>query len=117
MTLPGDAFRDRKFIDWIISDKSGQGSLADDYQDLMIRRHEANTQGKIGGANILAARDEITIRNDADRVLDAQLRQDAPEVGALLSRLAGLYGAEQLKSMSDRELYALYKRHALNGSK
>ena len=83
----------------------------------MIRRHENNTQGKIGGVNVLAARDEVTIRDDSDRVLEAQLRLDAPEVGEQLSRLAGLYGADHLKSLSDGELYNLYKRHALNGTK
>ena len=31
LTLPGDAFRDRTFLDWIISDKSGEGQLADDF--------------------------------------------------------------------------------------
>jgi hypothetical protein len=40
LTLPADAFRDRQFLDWLIADKTGQGSLVDDFQDLMVRRHE-----------------------------------------------------------------------------
>jgi len=35
LTLPGDAYRDREYIDWLISDKTGESSLVDDYQDLM----------------------------------------------------------------------------------
>ena len=31
LTLPGDAFRDRAFLDWIIADKSDEGALADDF--------------------------------------------------------------------------------------
>lgn len=34
-TLPGDAFRDKMYMDWILSDKSGEESLLGDYQDLM----------------------------------------------------------------------------------
>ena len=31
LTLPGDAFRDKYFLDWILADKSEEGSLADDF--------------------------------------------------------------------------------------
>ena len=34
-TLPGDAFRDRVYMDWLLSDKSGQETTIDDYNDLM----------------------------------------------------------------------------------
>ena len=35
-TLPGDAFRDEKFMDWVISEKDEEGELAHDFHDLMI---------------------------------------------------------------------------------
>lgn len=31
LTLPGDAFRDKYFLDWILADKTEEGSLADDF--------------------------------------------------------------------------------------
>jgi len=31
LTLPGDAFRDKYFLDWILADKSEEGTLADDF--------------------------------------------------------------------------------------
>ena len=31
LTLPGDAFRDRYFLDWILADKTEEGPLADDF--------------------------------------------------------------------------------------
>ena len=73
LTLPGDAFRDRYFIDWILADKNGEsGDLADDFQDLMLLQHEiTTTQGKIGSFDVLAARDTVAILNDSDAVIDA----------------------------------------------
>jgi hypothetical protein len=73
LTLPGDAFRDRYFLDWILADKNGEsGDLADDFQDLMLLQHEiTTTQGKIGSFDVLAARDTVAILNDSDAVIDA----------------------------------------------
>jgi hypothetical protein len=31
LTLPGDAFRDRQFLDWVLADKSGESELVDDF--------------------------------------------------------------------------------------
>ncbi len=31
LTLPGDAFRDRAFLDWVLADKSGESVIADDF--------------------------------------------------------------------------------------
>lgn len=31
LSLPGDAFRDKALLDWIIADKSGQETLVDDF--------------------------------------------------------------------------------------
>jgi len=109
LTLPGDAFRDRYFLDWILADKTEEGSLADDFQDLMIRKHElATNQGKIGQFDVLAARNTVTLLNDSDALIDSQIRRNDPEVDAVLANIASIYGAEHLKSLSDRELYSFY---------
>lgn len=113
LTLPGDAFRDRYFLDWILADKSGEGNLADDFQDLMIRQHEISTsQGKIGQFDVLAARNTVTLLNDSDSIIDAQIKRNDPQVDGILQNIANTYGADHLKSLSDRELYSLYKNHA-----
>lgn len=118
LTLPGDAFRDRTFLDWILADKSGEGSLAADFQDLMIKQYDAATKGgKISNIDSIAARDSVTLLGDADVVVDAQIRAEDPTVDQVLSRLAGLYGADHLKSLSDREMYTLYKQHAISNAK
>jgi hypothetical protein len=31
LTLPGDAFRDRQFLDWVLADKSGESELLNDF--------------------------------------------------------------------------------------
>lgn len=31
LTLPGDAFRDRYFLDWVLADKSGESELLSDF--------------------------------------------------------------------------------------
>jgi hypothetical protein len=117
-TLPGDAYRDRAFLDWIISDKSGEGELANDFQDLMLRQHELATNGgKVGNFDLLAARDAVTLLGDADAVVDAQLRNNDPAVDGVLQRLAGIYGSDYLKSLTDRELFQLYKSHSITTAK
>jgi hypothetical protein len=81
LTLPGDAFRDKPFLDWILSDKSGESELVKDFQDLMIQQHEKATKdGKIGGFDVLAARDEVTILGDSDSVIDSQIKKNSSEV-------------------------------------
>jgi hypothetical protein len=113
LTLPGDAFRDRYFLDWILADKTDEGGLADDFQDLMIRQHEiSTTQGKIGQFDVLAARNTVTLLNDSDSIIDAQIKRDDPQVENILQNIANKYGADHLKTLSDRELYSLYKNHA-----
>lgn len=114
LTLPGDAFRDRYFLDWILADKTNEGQLADDFQDLMIRKHEISTsEGKIGQFDVLAARNTVTLLNDSDALIDSQIKRNDPEVETILSNIASIYGADYLKTLSDRELYSLYKNHAL----
>jgi hypothetical protein len=39
-TLPGDAYRDKTYMDWILADKTGEESLLNDYQDLMHKQFE-----------------------------------------------------------------------------
>lgn len=62
LTLPGDAFRDRSFLDWVLADKTGESDLLNDFQDLMLKQHnQAVSQGKIGAIDILAARDSVNL--------------------------------------------------------
>lgn len=116
LTLPGDAFRDRSFLDWILADKSGESELVNDFQDLMIKQHELSTsQGKIGAFDVLAARDEIvSITANQDKVIDAQIKNNDPTVDKVLQQLASMYGSETLKNLSDKEIYSLYKNHSLS---
>jgi len=80
LTLPGDSFRDRYFLDWILADKNGEsGDLADDFQDLMLLQHELTTsKGKIGAFDVLAARDTVSLLNDSDAIIDAQIKRNDP---------------------------------------
>ena len=79
----------------------------------MIRQHEiSTTQGKIGQFDVLAARNTVTLLNDSDSIIDAQIKRDDPAVENILQNIASKYGADHLKTLSDRELYSLYKNHA-----
>ena len=74
LSLPGDAFRDRTFMDWILADKNDEGKLADEFQDLMIRQHESSTlSGKIGTFDLLAARDNVTVISDTNQAVEAKI--------------------------------------------
>lgn len=82
----------------------------------MLQQHEMATKlGKIGAFDVLAARDTVSLPQDTDSVIDAQLKNNDPEVDNTLARLAHIYGSEYLKNLSDREMYALYKTHAISG--
>ena len=116
LTLPGDAFRDRQFIDYLLSDKEGESDLTNDFNDLMIKQNELATKfGKIGAFDVLTARDTVSLTQDTDKVIEAQIQSGSQEIESNLNRLAEIYGAENLKNMSDREMYGLYKTHAVTG--
>ena len=118
LTLPGDSFRDRSFLDWILADKTKEGDLADSFQDLMMRKHELSTKkGKIGQFDVLAGRDNVTLLGDSDAVIDAQIRSEDPRVDSTLQRLQSIYGADHLKTLPDSDLYKLYKLHVMTGAK
>jgi hypothetical protein len=85
LTLPGDAFRDKPFLDWILSEKSEESELVRDFQDLMIQQHERATKdGKIGGFDILAARDQVTLLGDSDAVIDSEIKSNSSSVDTKL---------------------------------
>lgn len=82
----------------------------------MVRRNEiATSSGKVGQFDVLAARNTVTLLNDSDAAIDSQIKRNDPEVDAILNNIASIYGADHLKNLSDRELYSLYKNHAIAG--
>lgn len=81
----------------------------------MMRDHELATKGgKIGQFDLLAARDDVSLIADQDNIIDSQIKKDDPAVNNVLQYLQATYGTDHLKELSDRELYQLYKRHALS---
>lgn len=77
LTLPGDAFRDRHFLDWVLAEKSGESDLLADFQDLMLKQHDQAVQsGKIGGLDLLATRDQVHLPQQTDFFIEAQLKED-----------------------------------------
>lgn len=113
LTLPGDAFRDRQLLEWIISEKSGEGEVADAFNDLLIQLNErAVSSGKISQVELLIARDQVNLTQASDDVAEAQIKTDDPIVDKTLDHLKSIYGEEYLKGISDRELYSLFKQHS-----
>lgn len=53
----------------------------------------------------------MALLNDADYVLDERI--SSGDVDSGLAKLQELYGTDHLKGLSDRELYSLYKQHAI----
>lgn len=63
LTLPGDAFRDKAYLDWILSDKSDESALVDDYQSLMQQRYNKLTKGgTMTIIDLLIARNQVNIQ-------------------------------------------------------
>ncbi len=99
-------------MEWIISQKGGEGEILDDYQDLMHQRFTIGTkEGQLSGIQSFVARAEINELVSPDAVIDAQIRTNHPEIDESLKNLQDQYGADYLKKLSDREFYELYKRH------
>ena len=71
LTLPGDAFRDKAYLDWILSDKTGESDLVDDYQNLLQQRYEKLTKGgNLTPIDLIIARNQISIEEAKDTILD-----------------------------------------------
>jgi hypothetical protein len=67
LTLPGEAFRDRKYIEWIIAEKGGEGEVSSAFNDLMIQmNNEATGNGKIGQLDLLVTRNQVSLLEDID---------------------------------------------------
>ena len=58
---------------------------------------------------------EVTSVADMDAVLDMQISNDDPEVDQVLRDMQAQYG-DQLKGLSEREVYNLFKQHSLFGT-
>jgi hypothetical protein len=39
LSLPGDAFRDRNYLGWILAEKDGESQTTDDFNDLVYQQH------------------------------------------------------------------------------
>lgn len=115
-SLPGDAYRNKVYLDWILSDKSEEETLVDDYQDLIHQLHSKNSKnGLISTLDLLSAKAEANIIADQDKVIAAQIKLNSNDVDDNLRKLQEKFGAEYLKSLSDKELYNLYKKFAVGG--
>lgn len=115
-SLPGDAYRNKVYLDWILSDKSEEETLVDDYQDLIHQLHSKNSKnGLISTLDLLSAKAKANIIADQDKVIAAQIKLNNNDVDDNLRKLQEKFGAEYLKSLSDKELYNLYKKFAVGG--
>jgi hypothetical protein len=111
-SLPADAYRDKNYMDWLLSAKGGETTLIDDYQDLMNKNFLHQTKNSsINTIDLLKARAENNQMADQDNILEAQLHLNDPQVDKNLTLLAEKYGQDYLKSLSDKELYSLYKKN------
>lgn len=61
----------------------------------------------------MLARNNVKLAASHDRVMEAQLEENDPHVDNNLKKLQEVYGKEYLDNLSDRDLYALYRKHAI----
>lgn len=73
---------------------------------------QATKSGKISQVELLVARDQASLLANTDSVAEVQINSNDPVVDKTLAHLKDIYGEEHLKSISDRELYTLYKQHS-----
>jgi hypothetical protein len=46
LSLPGEAFRDRDYLAWILAEKRGETQTTDDFNDLLYQQHVKLAAGK-----------------------------------------------------------------------
>ena len=74
MSLPGDSFKDRALLDWIIADKSGESTLVDDFQDLLIKQQELSTKhGQVGKFDLLVSNGDLAVTSIKDSSVEMQI--------------------------------------------
>lgn len=118
LTVPADAYRDKQYLDWLLTDKSGESTLASDYNDLLYQQFEFfSKNGRLSGLNLLVAKLNVNNHLDTDVYVDYQLKNQDQQVESNLRVLQERYGKDYLQSLTDQEFYALYKKlnsHGLN---
>lgn len=113
LTLPGDAFRDKVYMDWLLSDKSGETDLTDDYTSLLQQRYDKlSLNGTLDPFNVLFAKADLQLVDSQKVIVDQQLATNDSSVDENLRKLLNLYGKEHVNALSDKELYDLFKKHA-----
>lgn len=64
-TVPGDAFRDKSYMDWILSNKQGESALIEEYNDFIHKQFQkVNKNGMLGTGDLLLARSEANQLQD-----------------------------------------------------
>jgi hypothetical protein len=43
--IPSDAFRDQQYLDWLLTDKTGEETLVNDYNDLVHEQFQLFSKG------------------------------------------------------------------------
>lgn len=110
LRLPADAFRDSSFMDWILSDKQGEGELADDFHNLLTLRHQEGKSLYSNQLAVVTGKQPLQIgasHEELDRLID----KDDSRVEEKLQALEQRYGKEYLENLENGQLYNLFKKH------
>lgn len=79
-SLPADSYRDRAFMDWILSNKSGEEETTDDFNELLYRQHLQLTQKGVSGLATLFSSTGGNNIADKDSHVEALIASNTQEV-------------------------------------
>lgn len=109
-TLPADAYRDLRFMEWFLAPKS-EGSETDDlFHSLVASNFEAlASTGGLTGLSALNARStafaNVNLADEADKRIESNEIITEENLRAMREH----YGPQRLETMSATELYRLYR--------
>ena len=111
LRLPADSFRNKVFLDWIISEKDQEGELADDYQHLLTQRHILGQAMQSNALALFTGSQETSLTRIDHAQLDMLIDSNHPRVEQKLIAMEKKYGKEYLEKLEDAQFYNLYKKH------
>eukprot|EP00349_Pseudokeronopsis_sp_Brazil_P000122 CAMPEP_0202957748 /NCGR_PEP_ID=MMETSP1396-20130829/2139_1 /ASSEMBLY_ACC=CAM_ASM_000872 /TAXON_ID= /ORGANISM="Pseudokeronopsis sp., Strain Brazil" /LENGTH=165 /DNA_ID=CAMNT_0049675423 /DNA_START=746 /DNA_END=1243 /DNA_ORIENTATION=- len=103
--LPGDAFKDRFYMDWLISKKDQEEATADEFGHLLHQRaKQGSLMNNLGGMKGLMVQAAANPVGDAAQKVDLSLLL-GKNIDSQVKKLTEKYPMEYLQGLSERELY------------
>ena len=110
LRLPRDAYRNKRFMEWIVSTKSGEDEETFDlYTSVIYQEVKVASKAELGqGQQLMQMIIDNPLNNDD--IVQLEMKMEPEIVNEKLEELKKEFGYEYLSNLSERALYQLYKQ-------